>query len=167
MEQNHGVVSIHWGSRDHLYQPLRIAVKLEETRDFLVSCWSITQISRCTCAQSKCAGLSRSSLPEFSKLSVCSVQIQQGVSRASSDASPCRQLKDDGLYHLGQVKLGLYKWTISHHFCCASLIRLSWSPLAFGYFAVSHQVWLTLISDLKILKSYFLECKEFPTGRWE
>lgn len=57
MEQNHRVVSIQRGSRDHLCPPLHTADELRETRDLMVSCWRITQISGYVCARSRFAGL--------------------------------------------------------------------------------------------------------------
>ena len=93
MEQNHGVVSIHWGSRDHLYQPLHIADELAETRDFLVSCWRITQISRYTCAPSKFAGLSRSSLPECSDCLFATSKCSSGFSEIQLTPRPVGSLR--------------------------------------------------------------------------
>lgn len=78
----------------------------------------------CACPIQICR-LNRSSLPACSKLAVCTVQTQQLLFRTLFDSSPYRQLKDDWLYQLGQVKLELYRWFISNHFCSVSLIRMA------------------------------------------
>ena len=106
MEQNHGVVSIHWGSRDHLYQPLHIADELAETRDFLVSCWRITQISRYTCAPSKFAGLSRSSLPECSDCLFATSKCSSGFSELQLTPHPVGSLRMTDCITLGKSSWG-------------------------------------------------------------
>lgn len=148
MEQNCGVASTQRELGDHQFSPFRLQMNQGRRESWMVSCWRITRIGGCMS--------NLESSPASSKFATCTVQTHPLIFRTSFDSSPYGQLKDDWLYQLGQAELGATQMVCIQWLplCTPNTLRAAKkSLLASSYFAVAHQVWPTLICDLKILES--------------